>query len=323
MRSRRGQSAVLWTPSFSAAYHESKEHPNIDCAACASAVWWASEIASHPPKNSAPFKPVALPCSSTWTSADGDLPLTLSWTWPNASYISINYTLSGGQWVALGFGASMRAADIIMARNTGTASSSGPWIADQRRSFDHALPVPLAPSMVYATAKVVSVTPSSFDIGSDVTVSFTVPVDVPTPGGRSVSVDGPTDIIYAALNVLPDVAVPPMQHSRMMQSIVDFRCGRPPVSAIDTSCAAPPSFSKDIRPLFRYRDQQAMLFMFDLWSFADVKESFGEIYGKDWGLFYYGTATSTHCSILLWQNESLTRRFITSSPACLRILRGA
>ena len=33
---------------------------------------------------------------------------------------------------------------------------------------------------------------------------------------------------------------------------------------------APPSFERDIRPLFRDKDRTSMLKAFDLWSYADV-----------------------------------------------------
>jgi hypothetical protein len=36
---------------------------------------------------------------------------------------------------------------------------------------------------------------------------------------------------------------------------------------------ADPSFTKDIRPLFRDKDRNAMLGRFDLWSSQDVREN--------------------------------------------------
>jgi hypothetical protein len=33
-----------------------------------------------------------------------------------------------------------------------------------------------------------------------------------------------------------------------------------------------PGFEHDIRPLFRAKDQLAMAYLFDLWSYEDVKE---------------------------------------------------
>lgn len=41
--------------------------------------------------------------------------------------------------------------------------------------------------------------------------------------------------------------------------------------------SAPPSFAADIQPLFRERDRRAMTFMFDLWSYEDVKANAGDI----------------------------------------------
>ena len=38
------------------------------------------------------------------------------------------------------------------------------------------------------------------------------------------------------------------------------------------------SFEKDIKPLMTAADQQHMLFMFDLWSYDEVKDNAGDIY---------------------------------------------
>ena len=40
-----------------------------------------------------------------------------------------------------------------------------------------------------------------------------------------------------------------------------------------------PSFEADIKPLFRESDRSAMLAVFDLWSFDDVKANKGKILG--------------------------------------------
>ena len=40
------------------------------------------------------------------------------------------------------------------------------------------------------------------------------------------------------------------------------------------------SFAKDIKPLFREKDQQSMSFRFDLWSFDDVSARAGGILGR-------------------------------------------
>jgi hypothetical protein len=41
-----------------------------------------------------------------------------------------------------------------------------------------------------------------------------------------------------------------------------------------------PSFETDIRPLFRESDRSAMLQMFDLWSYADVRSNAEQIAGQ-------------------------------------------
>ena len=33
----------------------------------------------------------------------------------------------------------------------------------------------------------------------------------------------------------------------------------------------PPGYERDVRPLFRDRDRSSMMFMFDLWSYDDVR----------------------------------------------------
>ena len=42
----------------------------------------------------------------------------------------------------------------------------------------------------------------------------------------------------------------------------------------------PPSFERDIGPLFREEDVEAMLFAFDLRSYDDVRENAGEIFER-------------------------------------------
>jgi len=40
------------------------------------------------------------------------------------------------------------------------------------------------------------------------------------------------------------------------------------------------SFATDIKPLFRQRDRDSMLFAFDLWSYDDVKQFSNAIIGR-------------------------------------------
>ena len=42
----------------------------------------------------------------------------------------------------------------------------------------------------------------------------------------------------------------------------------------------PPSFAKDVKPLFRERDRQSMKFAFDLWSHDDVARNSDGILGR-------------------------------------------
>ena len=35
----------------------------------------------------------------------------------------------------------------------------------------------------------------------------------------------------------------------------------------------PPSYEHDVKPLFRDRDRSSMTFMFDLWSYQDVRDN--------------------------------------------------
>ncbi len=42
----------------------------------------------------------------------------------------------------------------------------------------------------------------------------------------------------------------------------------------------PPSFEREIRPLFRERDRIEMDFMFDLWSYEEVREAAESIYER-------------------------------------------
>ncbi len=41
--------------------------------------------------------------------------------------------------------------------------------------------------------------------------------------------------------------------------------------------APPPTFESDIRPLFRDRDRSSMSFLFDLWSYEDVRGNADDI----------------------------------------------
>ena len=43
------------------------------------------------------------------------------------------------------------------------------------------------------------------------------------------------------------------------------------------SVSATPSFENDVKPLFRESDREAMLAVFDLWSFSDVTANAGPI----------------------------------------------
>ncbi len=44
--------------------------------------------------------------------------------------------------------------------------------------------------------------------------------------------------------------------------------------------SGPPSFERDIRPLFRDKDRTSMLRAFDLWSYADVVANQDAILGQ-------------------------------------------
>jgi hypothetical protein len=44
------------------------------------------------------------------------------------------------------------------------------------------------------------------------------------------------------------------------------------------SVSATPSFESDVKPLFRESDREAMLSVFDLWSFNDVSANAGRIF---------------------------------------------
>jgi hypothetical protein len=47
----------------------------------------------------------------------------------------------------------------------------------------------------------------------------------------------------------------------------------------ETNEAKPTSYAADVKPLFTETDQEHMSFMFDLWSYDDVKEHADGIYG--------------------------------------------
>jgi hypothetical protein len=44
--------------------------------------------------------------------------------------------------------------------------------------------------------------------------------------------------------------------------------------------SAPPSFERDVRPLFREKDRNSMLKAFDLWSYTDVQAHQDAIIGR-------------------------------------------
>jgi hypothetical protein len=44
--------------------------------------------------------------------------------------------------------------------------------------------------------------------------------------------------------------------------------------------SAPPSFERDVRPLFREKDRNSMLKAFDLWSYPDVQAHQDAIVGR-------------------------------------------
>ena len=41
-----------------------------------------------------------------------------------------------------------------------------------------------------------------------------------------------------------------------------------------------PSFERDVKPLFREHDRREMDFVFDLWSYEEVKEAADDIYSR-------------------------------------------
>ena len=47
-----------------------------------------------------------------------------------------------------------------------------------------------------------------------------------------------------------------------------------------SAAADGPSFARDIRPLFRERDQRSMTFAFDLWAYDDVRAHADSILGR-------------------------------------------
>ena len=47
---------------------------------------------------------------------------------------------------------------------------------------------------------------------------------------------------------------------------------------MSSESTATPSFESDIKPLFRESDRRAMLSMFDLWSYDDVKANADRIF---------------------------------------------
>jgi hypothetical protein len=67
-----------------------------------------------------------------------------------------------------------------------------------------------------------------------------------------------------------------------------------------------PTFERDIRPLFRESDRAAMLAIFDLWSFDDVRASADRILAAV-------SAGSMPCD-LQWSNEKvdLLQRWVDS-----------
>ena len=125
--------------------------------------------------------------------------LQLSWAWESATPIRFAFVSRGSSWVAFGLGTGMDAADVVMARTTGTGVH-----VEQRRSTTHALPA-LLPTPYALDMRAQLLPDGALNVTFALDVS-TMPSEAPKP-----SLTGPTRVIFASLDAGPGYLV---QHTQ-------------------------------------------------------------------------------------------------------------
>lgn len=266
-----------------------------ECADTVSLNWYLTEIASDPNVQLIPWQDdTADPCLGPCADPHNHVEVTAMWTAPDQQFVRIHYqaTLtSASGWIAFGIGQSMLDADIIVGRLFADGSSQ----VECRHAGGHFQPVKLEFGCDCLAENVV------FTINNDTAglykaeLAFTVPqtglVKRQLPHNQlAISLDQPTPVILAKFQG-------PQEDPHSLHQHVAHK-------HFTISPRLPPAYESDIRPLFRPKDQLAMLFMFDLYRYEDVKENFEEIYQRIEAKTVYGLATGMPVDVT-WPRSQL------------------
>lgn len=255
---------------------ESCEPFTLPTRNCVSATWWNQLITSDPPNLNLPFIancPANTPgilhpvneqcegetpkaCISSQPFPEG---FNVSWVWIDRVNISFTVQAKTEGWLGLGFGNTMAAADMVVAR----VLTNGIVDVKHYNSSNHSRPTEL-------DAKTFATNLSGFYAADThlLTLKFVRPANFDS--FNEISKTGPTSILLAIYQGSLERPQSFPQHTKMF------------ATALDVSCSAPVlvGFVEDILPLFRQRDIDAMKFAMDLSNYDDVYASRYEIFKR-------------------------------------------
>eukprot|EP00035_Acanthoeca_spectabilis_P035327 m.33863 g.33863 ORF g.33863 m.33863 type:complete len:1548 (-) comp7245_c0_seq1:116-4759(-) len=300
------------------------------CDDCVSSTWWAQEIASFPPESpplelipncqksthdlvqvvqNDPQNPATVKCAQVTTTdidpiqnrndscstSHQDSDMELSWSWlKKGSELLVSIIMDNAKgWTGVGFGSSMGDADMVVGLQL--PNTSGGVTAHQYISTGHSIPTK-------TPWKDIALKSSSADPSTGrMALSFVVSGQllekrvgvIPSGATDSCSTNASdcpfesvskVDMIFARFSQplrveSSDKQFP--QHTWMTHLQFDFSCEQPTA----------PTFEQDIRPLFRTKDREAMLFQLDLFDYHDVSHAANEIYNYVRDKAIYNLAT--------------------------------
>jgi hypothetical protein len=249
------------------------------CKDCVSITWWAQTIASDPPASAHTLIPnceknshqiVELidgeckvqrdhPCKTTQEYlAEG---ISLSWQWLNAYsiHVMVRANVNTG-WVGIGFGKTMFNADMVIALVTPEETVKGTRKAIWHNANSTGQ---TRPKILEAENQTVSNVTAYFNNKEKfITLSFTRNISSAKPSitMNPIAVDSFTPIILAVFDEPLETNHSFPQHTRVYEKMIDFSCG----------AKVPVGFEEDIRPLFRTKDINAMMFQLDLNNYTQV-----------------------------------------------------
>jgi len=292
--------------------------PCTRCADCVSGHWWSQNIVIDPPEFDQKFDPMPNDpesddecCTRGFENDD----LHLVWQWLNETRLNISFFMKGTQfagsavgYAALGFGRGMSNADIIVAFPNNTVQ--------QRRSFGHVEPQLVLPNDSFLKDSFVLVTPTGMNVTFTMSIDKSATAEVHSQSQISLSggvnripilsLDNLTSVLYASRVDWP--SSPNLtQHTIENVIQINFACDRP----------VKPIFNRDIMPLFRSKDREAMLFVFDLYNCSQVQANGEEIYRSIAAKTIHGLMTGMPPDVT-WTLDKLKffKRWLDSREDC-------